>query len=1113
MAEFSGIPTTGVRPLSVTFLDLTTGSVTSWAWDFGDIGTSTLQNPTHSYASVGTYTVTLTSTGPGGFDGETKLDYITVVEPPPVVDFAATPTGGTAPLAVSFTDATTPAATSWSWDFGDMGSSTQQNPSHSYATPGTYTVSLSATGPGGSDVEVKVDLISVLTSGSAMFRNGLGINPVCYSALPPVIGTTWLAEVDSSVFAGATATVIFGRLSPIPGIPTVFGELLIDTGSLVLFDSVKPASGGVDQHAFPLPNDMSLVGNTGATQGMILGPAGTGQFCNAADFLMGYARAGQTAAALFDSDVTAGPPPLLVSFSDQSTGDTSSWRWDFGEGTTSNVQNPTHTYALAGTYSVSLVVEGESGFDTLIKLDEIIVAAPPVAEFVGSPLTGNAPLSAVFTDLTSGFVSTWSWDFGDGESSSLQDPMHLYPNPGTYTVSMTATGPGGSSVETKIDYITTVPLGSVAAFSASPLAGAIPLAVTFTNLSAGTITSWSWDFGDSGSSSLQHPTHVYSALGTYTVTLSVDGPGGLDVETKPGYITVVPPVPAADFSGTPLLGNQPLTVAFTDATTGTVSAWDWAFGDGGTSSLQNPSYVFALFGTYTVSLTATGSGGADIETKSDYVTVLPPPPTVNFVGSPTSGATPLAVSFNDTSIGLISQWNWDFGDGNSSTQQHPTNTYLLPGTYTVSLTVTGSGGSSMKTESDYVFVTIPSLRDGSFELQFAGGAPLSPWSVSGGSGHLIQPDLGATDDNTLPAEGLKWAQVSSAGTSAALPPSNPGGVGTAPMGAAGFSQTFVFDPLRPGLAFYAAFLLGGPAAAPGTNDFMSVDVTDGSTVVNLYYADTFSAFPNTSSIHGLPMTEMETVMANLGTLFPGAVYGMPLTLSVQAGNGGDASEPSLGYVDDFRLRGLAGAIYRNGLGTNPACYVADPPILGTFWSAEVDHRDRPGATFAVILLRTTPISGTILPGFGELLAGGASLLNFVKVADPSGVTSHGFPVPADPFLMGTGISQGLVLGPALDQTFCNAADLTLGFAPREARPQAAFLASPTTGPAPLAVTFTDQSVGTVTSWNWSFGDGASGLLQDPNHVYADPGTYTVALRVSGPGGFDIETKFDVITVP
>lgn len=160
VADFSGTPTTGTAGLSVDFTDLSTNTPTSWLWDFGDSEISTEQNPTHVYASPGTYTVELTATNGIGSDTETKVDYITVLSAP-VADFSGTPTSGNVALSVAFTDLTTNSPDTWFWDFGDGGFSTSQNPTYIYNYIGIYTVTLTASSSSGADTETKVGYITV----------------------------------------------------------------------------------------------------------------------------------------------------------------------------------------------------------------------------------------------------------------------------------------------------------------------------------------------------------------------------------------------------------------------------------------------------------------------------------------------------------------------------------------------------------------------------------------------------------------------------------------------------------------------------------------------------------------------------------------------------------------------------------------------------------------------------------------------------------------------------------------------------------------------------------------------------------------------------------------
>jgi len=164
VANFSGTPTTGGAPLTVNFTDLSSNDPTSWSWNFGDSGTSTQQNPSHTYTSPGNYTVSLTAANASGSDGETKTNYITVAAPqPPVANFTASSTSISVGGSVTFTDTSTNTPTSWSWAFegGTPATSTAQNPTVTYNTVGTFDVSLTAANAQGSDNETKVNYINV----------------------------------------------------------------------------------------------------------------------------------------------------------------------------------------------------------------------------------------------------------------------------------------------------------------------------------------------------------------------------------------------------------------------------------------------------------------------------------------------------------------------------------------------------------------------------------------------------------------------------------------------------------------------------------------------------------------------------------------------------------------------------------------------------------------------------------------------------------------------------------------------------------------------------------------------------------------------------------------
>ncbi len=322
---------------------------------------------------------------------------------------------------------------------------------------------------------------------------------------------------------------------------------------------------------------------------------------------------------------------------------------------------------------------------------------------------------------------------------------HWNPNVGgcrtIYTVSFYETGTGpptinstlylpiilkgsGGSVATPTPVPTIAPTPTSepgaeinAAFNGLPVKGKSPLTVIFNDQSTGETTSWQWDFGDGNTSTQQHPQHTYTTLGTFSVSLTVSGSGESDTKTKNGYIVVSETGPTAAFDATPLNGDTPLTVSFTDQSIGQVTEWIWDFGDGGTSTAQNPQHTYTNPGVYNVILTVSGSEGGATEIKSSYVIVTgQSDPTADFQADTTSGHMPFTVNFNDQSSGQIDSWQWNFGDGNSSTDQNPQHTYNEAGTYDVTLTVSGPNGTDTEVKSGYISVTAPAIfgdgRDG-----------------------------------------------------------------------------------------------------------------------------------------------------------------------------------------------------------------------------------------------------------------------------------------------------------------------------------------------------------------------------------------------------------------
>jgi PKD repeat protein len=290
----------------------------------------------------------------------------------------------------------------------------------------------------------------------------------------------------------------------------------------------------------------------------------------------------------------------------------------------------------AASVLVSLaILKDQAASDLQAEFDDVSVVfsntppPPPTANFSITPSAPVVGQTVDFTDESSG-AETWAWDFGDPASgsfdtSSARNPAHVYGATGTYTVTLKVTNLVGNN--SKSANITVAPTPPVAEFTFSPAAPGPGETVQFTDASNGAPTSWSWTFGDASSgtankSTLQNPTHVFAAVGVYTVTLSAKNAGGTGLRNHAVTVAVAPP--AASFTFKPQAPIVGQTVQFIDTSTGSPTAWSWNFGDPGsgeanTSAEQNPTHAFNAEGTYSVSLKTTGAGGSNTRTQAIVV--------------------------------------------------------------------------------------------------------------------------------------------------------------------------------------------------------------------------------------------------------------------------------------------------------------------------------------------------------------------------------------------------------------------------------------------------------------------------------------------------------------
>ena len=652
VANFSASPTSGNAPLKVLFTDTSTGSPTSWLWDFGDgIYSKYAMNATHTFTSPGVYNVTLTVTNAAG--QSTKEGHITVntaegeVAKPvasfysPEVDKMLNGTG--LPLKagdpVSFFDSSTGSPTSWFWDFGDGNTSTQQNPTHVYGKTGVYgmggyTVNLTVTNSAGSDT---INRYGYVLIGADEMTHPAYFSSNVTSGIAPLT-----VLFHDTTYSDATGDFAYFRIWDFGDGTQV--QATSDEGKNLIYYYVN--------HTYKKPGKYTVTL-------MTHDPAGKSVITKYNYITVTDNPVANALVAAFTADVTSGNAPLKALFTDTSTGGVpTSWYWDFGDGIYSkHAMNATHTFTKPGTYNITLMVTNAAGSSSrtrpgYITVTEAASAVEPVADLY-SPEAENVlhrpsdhgiyeSEAISFCDNSTGSPTSWKWDFGDGNTSTKKNPTHVYGKMGGYTVNLTVKNTAGSDTISKYGYVL-IGIGdepaSPAYFSSDVTSESAPLKVTFhdDDDGKGVPPIWrQWDFGDgviqsymvdNNASAIPYATHIYEKPGKYTVTLYLDNHGGKSIITKYHYITVtspdtIPDMPVVTFSANVTSGNAPLKVLFTDKSTGSPASWYWDFGDGIYSKhAMNATHTFTRPGKYTVTLTVKNAAGRSTAKKNGYITV------------------------------------------------------------------------------------------------------------------------------------------------------------------------------------------------------------------------------------------------------------------------------------------------------------------------------------------------------------------------------------------------------------------------------------------------------------------------------------------------------------
>ncbi|OPY29367.1 MAG: PKD domain protein [Methanocella sp. PtaU1.Bin125] len=655
--DFTGTPTSGARPLTVAFTATNTGGAAdTWAWDFNNDGTidSTLQNPSYTYSAGGTYTVKLTATNAGGSDTETKDNYITVLAN---LDFTIAGSVDSVPATAIF--AKEPNAITVT-NVKNMGTDPASN----------IVVSLYASDVGGGETPVVSTTIASLAAGAQTTLNL--VDPTVRSLAGGTV--TYTAKVDPDNLIAETNEANNNAASSAKSL--VYngykGKRYWEGGSDLTTKKTYDLNGDLLYYTQPA-SAYKGVGWTTRTETWDAAnlPVPSGATIENVYLYVSY-----------NWDTTPGGVPSIATTFNGNT---------IALGTPYTDQSNFGTYASYkyGLYPAidvtSLFVNG--GTNTLVM----------------TPNTGNSnalypsTLVVVYSDPT----KTRKQIFINEEFDYLAYSLSSY---GTTMDEATAYVPfSGMTIDT--GGVQTATLYSFAA-SAGPNEGNLLF-------NGATVATNAWQGTASTASAQTFNVKAYLTATGNEAGIQETQSGGMGAIQQILVVEYTAAPPVAGFSATPTSGDAPLTVAFTDASTGIIASYAWDFNNDGTtdSTLQNPGYSYDTPGIYTVKLAVTGPGGSDDEVKTSYIMVKTPAPVADFTYAPASGAAPLTVAFTSTSSGVINSYAWDFNnDGTTdSTLQNPSWTYNAAGTYSVKLTVTGPDYSDEEFKTNIITVGTSSI--------------------------------------------------------------------------------------------------------------------------------------------------------------------------------------------------------------------------------------------------------------------------------------------------------------------------------------------------------------------------------------------------------------------
>ena len=652
------------------------GTVQSYSWDFGDGTTATGQSVSHAYGSEGSYRATVTVTDD---DGATDTAYVDVTvddNQPVTVDASANQTTANPGELVVFdgfasTDEDGFIET-YEWDFGDGTTATGDMVDHTYSSTGSYTVTFTATDDDGASA---TDTVNVTIEANQPPSTSLSANRTSTKIEEPIY------------FDGSGSTDSDGRV----------------TNYSWDFDDGMTATGPNATHSYGSQGTYNVTltvrDNDGATSSETVAISIAPNDPPTASATANRTSVNPDDAVGFDGTASSDPD-----------GNITSYEWAFGDNTTATGATPTHAYSSTGTYDATLTVTDDNGATSTdtVQVSVALNAAPSAS--ASANRTSVNPGDAIAFDASGssdadGSISSYDWTFGDNSTATGATTTHSYSATGTYNATVTVTDDDGATSQATVQ----VTVSNNAAPSASASANRTSVdpgeAIAFSGSatdSDGTIESYEWTFGDGATATGSDVTHTYGSTGTYNATLTVTDDDGATGTATVEVTVANNAAPTASSTANRTAVNPGDVIQFDGSgssdSDGSITSYDWAFGDGTNENGPTPTHNFSATGTYNVSMTVTDDDGATDSAFVEVVVSTNSSPSASVTANRTTVNTSEAISFDATGSsdadGSIESYDWTFGDNSTATGATTTHSYGSTGTYTVEVTVTDDDGAT-----------------------------------------------------------------------------------------------------------------------------------------------------------------------------------------------------------------------------------------------------------------------------------------------------------------------------------------------------------------------------------------------------------------------------------